>query len=226
LLARLRPSRILGMDTETLPVLYEPDAREPAAGETQIAPAPCRKLSSRGWGLPVRERAAPYLTARGPDHRVYVRDEHGELRELTEDEMLERVEHYLARRFNTGAPFILQTEDAKTFLRTHMAPRDRVVFSVLFLDRKRRLIAFTDLFVGTVNGVAIHPREVLRETLTRNAVSVVFARNDPSGCTEITHADKLHLRRLEKALAIFEIAVHDYLIVGENITSMAEEGLL
>ncbi len=101
------------------------------------------------------------------------------------------------------------------------------MFCCLHLDSRHRLIAFEELFRGTVDGATVHPREVVRQSLARNSAAVIFAHNHPSGVAEPSHADELITQRLREALALVDVRVLDHLIVGEDrCMSFAERGLL
>ena len=87
--------------------------------------------------------------------------------------------------------------------------------------------AFEELFRGTIDGAAVHPREVLRQALAHNAAALILAHNHPSGVAEPSHADELITTRLRDALALVDIRVLDHLIVaGPEAVSLAERGLL
>ena len=77
-----------------------------------------------------------------------------------------------------------------------------------------------------MNDVRVHPREVVREALHRNAQAVIAARNDPTGDAEPTRRDIADACLLRYVLGQIEIKLVDYLIVGEKIKSMAERGLM
>jgi len=47
------------------------------------------------------------------------------------------------------------------------------VFAALFLDTRHRVIAFEELFQGTLDGAEVHPREVVRRALGHNAAAVI-----------------------------------------------------
>jgi DNA repair protein RadC len=55
---------------------------------------------------------------------------------------------------------------------------------------------------------------------------VVLYYNHPSGLPEPSPADELITRRLKEALALIDVRVLDYLIIGESIYSFAECGRL
>ncbi len=101
------------------------------------------------------------------------------------------------------------------------------LFCCLHLDNRHRLIAFEELFRGTIDGASVHPREVVKQALARNAAAMILAHNHPSGVAEPSRADELITRRLREALALVDIPVLDHLIVaGNSCVSLAERGLL
>ena len=71
--------------------------------------------------------------------------------------------------------------DNQNFLRLAYASETREVFSVIFLDNQNGVLAYQDLFQGTIDGAAVYPREVVKAALTHNAASVILAHNHPSG---------------------------------------------
>tara|TARA_B110000240_G_C13357639_1_gene392535 strand:+ start:57 stop:257 length:201 start_codon:yes stop_codon:yes gene_type:complete len=62
--------------------------------------------------------------------------------------------------------------------------------------------------------------------LNTNAATVIFAHNHPSGNNQPSTADKQITKRLKQALALIDAPVLDHIIVGEDILSMAEHGLM
>ena len=98
---------------------------------------------------------------------------------------------------------------------------------MLFLDSRHRVIDFAPLFRGTVDGATVHPREVVKEALTRNAAAVILAHNHPSGVADPSAADEVITARIREALALVDIRVLDHLVVtGDRIVSFSELGLL
>jgi DNA repair protein RadC len=55
---------------------------------------------------------------------------------------------------------------------------------------------------------------------------MVLAHNHPSGVAEPSLADEKITKRLKDALALIDVRVLDHLIVGEEVISFAERGLL
>jgi len=122
---------------------------------------------------------------------------------------------------------VTSPEDTRRYLRLQLAEREAEVFCVLFLTNRHRMIAFEEMFRGTIDGASVHPREVVKQALRLNAACVILAHNHPSGVAEPSRADEAITRRLRDALALVDIRVLDHLIVGgTDITSLAERGLL
>jgi DNA repair protein RadC len=97
----------------------------------------------------------------------------------------------------------------------------------MWLDNQTRLIAHDTLFLGTINTVTVHPREVVKSGLKNNAAAAILAHNHPSGEAEPSKADRLITERLKQALELVDIRLPDHLIIGGmDIVSFAERGWL
>ena len=78
-----------------------------------------------------------------------------------------------------------------------------------------------------MDGASVHPREVVKLALAKNAAALVLAHPHPSGVAEPSQADEILTRRLREALQLVDIRVLDHLIVAGGATvSFAERGLL
>ena len=101
----------------------------------------------------------------------------------------------------------------------------REVFSVLLLDSRHQLLAYNELFHGTIDATSVHSREVVKLALGKNAAAVIIAHNHPSGVAEPSNADISITQRLKTALALVDIPLCDHFIVGRgDITSLANQG--
>jgi len=117
-------------------------------------------------------------------------------------------------------------EATRELLRLRVAPLPDEVFGCVWLDNRHRVIGLEEMFRGTVDGASVHPRVVTRRALEVNAAAVIFYHNHPSGIAEPSQADLRITARLKEALNLVETRVLDHLIVGEEITSLAERGLI
>jgi len=115
----------------------------------------------------------------------------------------------------------------RRYIQSRLGNRSREVFMVLFLDNQHRLIAQEELFLGTIDGATVHPREVVKQALFHNAAALIMAHNHPSGVCEPSQADISITRRLKQLLEEVDIRTLDHLIVGDGeVRSLAEQGLL
>jgi DNA repair protein RadC len=106
-----------------------------------------------------------------------------------------------------------------------MRDYQREVFSVLLLDSRHQLLGYHELFHGTIDTTSVHPREVVKLALEKNAAAVIVAHNHPSGMAEPSNADIDITQRLKTALALIDIRLLDHFIIGRgDITSLANEG--
>lgn len=113
----------------------------------------------------------------------------------------------------------------KLYLQQRLRAYPHEVFACLFLDNKHRMIAFDEIFRGTIDGASVYPREVVKQALSHNASAVIFAHNHPSGIAEPSQADYAITKRLKSALDLVDIRVLDHIVVGDGETvSFAELG--
>ncbi|MCP4492014.1 MAG: JAB domain-containing protein [Gammaproteobacteria bacterium] len=121
---------------------------------------------------------------------------------------------------------ITSPADTLRYLQTQLRDRPHEVFACLMLDNRNRVIAFRELFRGTIDGTSVYPREVVKQALADNAACIILAHNHPSGICEPSQADIQITERLKQALALVDIRVLDHVIVGEESLCFSERGLL
>jgi len=115
----------------------------------------------------------------------------------------------------------------KAFCQLQLAALEHEVFGVLFLDSQHRLMVFSEMFRGTIDGASVYPREVAKAALQINAAAAIFTHNHPSGIPEPSQADIRITERLIEALNLLDIRVLDHIVVaGDQAVSFAERGLL
>ena len=108
-----------------------------------------------------------------------------------------------------------------------LGAKSHEVFAVLFLDSQHRLLAFEELFRGTLTQTSVYPREVVLRALHHQAAAVVLAHNHPSGSATPSSADTALTRTLKTTLALVDVNVLDHFVVtASGTTSMAEMGLV
>ena len=122
-------------------------------------------------------------------------------------------------------PALESASAVRRYLKSMLRHEPSEVFGCLFLDNKHQPLGFETLFRGTINHASVHPREVVRRSLARNAAAVILCHNHPSGNTEPSPADINITLVLKKALSIIDVRVLDHIIIGDGEPlSMAERG--
>lgn len=100
-------------------------------------------------------------------------------------------------------------------------------FVVLSLDTGQRLISKRIVFIGTVDSVLAHPREVFAGAIADLAASVIVAHNHPSGDPSPSKQDIAMTQQLVAAGQILGVKLYDHVIVaGEEYFSFRTEGML
>jgi DNA repair protein RadC len=125
------------------------------------------------------------------------------------------------------APVFDSPQAVKDYLQLQLASKPHEVFAVLFLDSRHRLLAFEELFRGTLGQASVYPREVVKRALALNAAAAILAHNHPSGVAEPSRADEALTQALKAALALVDVRVVDHMVVARgSVVSFAERGLL
>ena len=131
----------------------------------------------------------------------------------------------LSRRVRDSAVALTDPTAAGHYAQLRLGTREQEVFACIWLDARHRVIECDEMFYGTVDGSEVHPREVVRRALQRNAAAVIFAHNHPSGSLDPSTADRAVTVRLKEALRLIDVRVLDHFIVSESgFTSMARLG--
>ena len=132
----------------------------------------------------------------------------------------------LKERITTGRR-LRNSTDSERFLLARLRDRRYETFCCMFLDCRNRVLAFEELFHGTLDSAMVYPREIVRRAMERNAAAVILAHNHPSGVAEPSQADHLITQRIRKALELIDVRVLDHFIVGhDGCTSLARLGAL
>lgn len=133
----------------------------------------------------------------------------------------------LEKQMKTANNQLTTSRQVIDFLRLKLEHKEREHFVVLYLNNQNELIKVETLFMGTINAVEIHPREVLKQALKYNAAAVIFAHNHPSGEPQPSNADRNINQKLIEILNIVDIRVLDHIVIGQcAYVSFAERGLL
>ena len=115
-----------------------------------------------------------------------------------------------------GQNFVRSPQAVTDYLTASLRDLKREVFKVIFLDKGLKILGEKDMFFGTVDEAAVHPREVVREALFQNASSLVLVHNHPSGKVEPSREDYEITQKIKTACQTVSIRILDHIIIGEN----------
>lgn len=128
---------------------------------------------------------------------------------VTEQDLL-RIANQIARKRLAKGTAITSTTEAAQRLQTLQQEREHEVFGTLFLDTQHRVLAFEELFRGTLDSASIYPREVVKRALLLNCGAIIAVHNPPSGDPEANHSGRTFTQARKEALAIVDVRLLDH----------------
>lgn len=147
-----------------------------------------------------------------------------------EDSVIREAITILEGRLRKANTTVYDSPDAvKKYLYMRIAKEKSEKFCIMFLDTRHRMIAFEEMFSGTIDGASVYAREVVRAVIEKNAAAVILAHNHPSGDPDPSNADRRITERLVEALKLIDVRVLDHVVVGSTVgecVSFAERGLI
>ena len=122
---------------------------------------------------------------------------------------------------------IREPQSVLDYLYGSLRDRKIEIFKVLLLNKANCMLAALDLFQGTVDEAAVHPREIVKAALEHFASAVILVHNHPSGRVEPSPEDRKITGKIAAACETVSIRVLDHIIIGDNrYFSFREAGLL
>jgi len=113
----------------------------------------------------------------------------------------------------------------KTFLQLNLATSEREIFAVLYLDNQHHIIAYEEIFIGTVDAAAVYPKEIMCAALRHRASAIIVSHNHPSGILEASRADDTITKKIGAAANAIGLRLLDHIIVSVAGTySYADNG--
>lgn len=108
------------------------------------------------------------------------------------------------------------TKDTHVFLKRQLRDKKHETFVALFLDNQNRVLAYEELFHGTINSASVHPRPIIERVLRLNAAALILAHNHPSGHSDASSHDIAVTERIRQALDLVDARLLDHLVIGDN----------
>ncbi len=111
---------------------------------------------------------------------------------------------------------LTNSKQTYTYLKRQLRDKKNETFVALFLDSQHRVLAYEELFTGTIDSATVHPRPIIERVLNLNAAAVILAHNHPSGLSDASEHDRAVTKRLREALELVDARLLDHLVIGDN----------
>lgn len=100
-------------------------------------------------------------------------------------------------------------------------------FIVVFLDNQKNIITYKTVFIGSLNYLSVHPREIFKEAIISSSASIILVHNHPSGKATPSKIDIETTERLIKIGDLLQISVTDHIIIAnDKYYSFYDNGLM
>lgn len=133
----------------------------------------------------------------------------------------------MARAEACRRPVLSSWTELTAYLRSSLAHAPREQFRALYLDKRNILLRQELRADGTTDHAPVYVREVVRHALELSASAMILVHNHPSGDPSPSRTDIDMTRRIIDAAKVFDIQVHDHVIVGrEGTKSFRALGLM
>ncbi len=156
---------------------------------------------------------------------LYVQEEKGNYQPAPANAVFVEAARLSDERIGKGE-FIGSSNEAKAAVGWKIRKHKVEVFACLFLDSAHNSLGFEVICSGTINCNTVHPREVVKAAFCHDATAVIIAHNHPSGASTPSKEDIELTRKLKDLLDPLQIRVLDHLVVGNEVASFADLGLL
>ena len=135
-------------------------------------------------------------------------------------------EEYLKEKMKSVSK-VRKSKEVFDYLYLTMRDLKTEIFKIIYLDSAGQIIDDENLFEGTLNASSVYPREIVKNAVHKNAASLIFVHNHPSGDPTPSESDKAITEDLVYACNLVQIKALDHIIIGDNrYFSFADEGLI
>lgn len=125
-----------------------------------------------------------------------------------------------------SAPTVLDTSQKVFDLFRVLVHKQQEEVWAAALNPQLELIDYQLIFRGTVDACAIHPRDLFRFLIVKNASSFILVHNHPTGDPRPSLYDIQVTQKISRAADLIEISLIDHVIIGTTEHfSFADRGL-
>lgn len=122
---------------------------------------------------------------------------------------------------------IKSPKDVYDLIRKEILNKEEEYLFLICLDCRNRLISKEIISKGTINETLIHPREIFKKALNKNAYSIILVHNHPSNEPDPSDEDIKVTKRIFRAGIDMGIPLTDHLVVTNNdFISMKAQNLI
>ena len=111
---------------------------------------------------------------------------------------------------------IRNSDDIYYYVKDDLENELQEKFVAIFLDTKKHIISKKTIFIGTVNQSNVYLRDVFREAVKNNAVSMIIVHNHPAGSIKPSLQDNYITNEFIKVGKLINIPIIDHIIIGKN----------
>jgi len=143
---------------------------------------------------------------------------------------IKALEEISKRYLNTEATEeirIRTPKDIFDLVRKEVLNKDQEYLFLISLDTRNKLISKDIISKGTLNETLIHPREIFKKALTKNACSIILVHNHPSNDPTPSEEDIKVTKRIFRAGVEMGIPLTDHVVVtSTDFFSMKSQKLI
>jgi len=133
----------------------------------------------------------------------------------------------LTNESNIKGNIIKKPKDVFDSVKKEFSGKQEEHLYLISLDRKNRILSKDLISKGTLSETLIHPREIFKRALTKNASSIILVHNHPSEESYPSIEDVKVTKRIAKTGIEMGIPLLDHLVVTKTeFTSMKAQDLL
>jgi DNA repair protein RadC len=123
--------------------------------------------------------------------------------------------------------YVKTPQDAYEIIKSDIYNKEQEYLFLLTLDNRNKLISKDLISKGTINETLIHPREIFKTALAKNACSIILIHNHPSNKPDPSNEDITVTKRIFKAGINIGIPLTDHLVVtNDDFVSMKSQNLI
>lgn len=104
--------------------------------------------------------------------------------------------------------------------------KHKEVFYVAGLDAQNRIQYIDLVTLGTINSASPVIREVVRQAIIKNSVSIIACHNHPSGDNQPSKEDNFFTKKLKEACVVLSITLLDHIILADSYYSYSDNGCI